>query len=65
MLIDLLSQECLNSYGLGQEPKSLVIKRYEWNITLSEALYPALSLLEIGFRNRMDAALINVYGNQG
>nr|MDR9900949.1 Abi family protein [Aetokthonos hydrillicola Thurmond2011] len=64
MLIELLSPERLNSYGLGTAPESLVIKRYEWNIALSESLYPALSLLEIGLRNRMDAALINVYGSQ-
>lgn len=63
-MIELFSEDRLRSYGLGQVSESLVIKRYKWNIALSEALYPTLALLEVALRNCMDAALINLYGNE-
>jgi hypothetical protein len=64
MLSDFLSEQRLKKYGLGQVDEPLVIARYKWNLALSEALYPSLSLLEIGLRNRMDAALSMLYGPQ-
>ncbi|WP_373533388.1 hypothetical protein [Vampirovibrio sp.] len=62
MLINLLSQPRLKAYGLGKSPESLVFARYKWNLALSQALYPSLSLLEVGLRNQMDAALTQLYG---
>lgn len=64
MLTELLSEARLKKYGLGTVPESLVLQRYKWNLALSEALYPSLSLLEVGLRNRIDAALTAIYGTQ-
>lgn len=64
MLSDLLSEPRLKAYGWGQVDESLVIARYKWNLALSEALYPSLSLLEVGLRNRMDTALTHLNGTE-
>ena len=63
MISDLLSEPRLKAYGWGQAEESLVIARYKWNLALSEALYPSLSLLEIGLRNRIDNTLSNLHGS--
>jgi Abi-like protein len=64
MLYKLLSEQRLKPYGLGKVPDALVIGRYKWNLALSEALYPTLSLFEIGLRNRVDEVLTNLYTPQ-
>jgi hypothetical protein len=64
MLTELLSESRLKKYGHGKVPESLVFQRYKWNLALSEALYPSISLLEVGLRNRIDIALTELYGTQ-
>lgn len=62
MLVSLFSQERLKNYGYGEDSETLVLDRYKWNIALSEALYPSLSLLEVALRNRIDGAFIEMFG---
>jgi hypothetical protein len=51
--------EFLSSQRLGafrrspQEHQEELLRRYLWNIVLSEALYPALHLLEVALRNHV------------
>jgi len=57
--VDAMSSERLSGYHRkGQaESASHVLRRYLWNMQLSEALYPALNLLEVTLRNRLHTAL--------
>lgn len=62
-MIDLFTLPRLKRYRLTQnEDDAILLQRYLWNIRLSEALYPALALFEVIFRNRVDQAISRVYG---
>lgn len=43
-------------YRVGADSQGTVA-RYCWNIALSEALYPSLSIFEVALRNRLDEAV--------
>jgi hypothetical protein len=48
----------LKKYGpLAGEDEIDALARYAWNLALSEALYPAISLVEIAVRNRVNVVL--------
>lgn len=58
-----LSVPRLAAYRLnGGEGAGMLLGRYLWNIALAEALTPALHLLEIGLRNRVDQAVTSIAG---
>ena len=57
MIIETLSESRLHRYGLKSLPEKEVLARYRWNLALSEAFYPALSLMEVALRNNIDRAL--------
>ena len=58
ILINLFGQKRLNSYKLTKnEDSSIILSRYFYNIELSEALYPILSILEVSLRNRIYKAI--------
>jgi hypothetical protein len=57
--VSVITKARLSRYQRRGEMESKAIDRYIWNIQLSEALYPALALFEIAFRNRMDQAICN------
>lgn len=59
---DALSRSRLTSY-LGVDD-SATLERYSKNVRLSAALYPTIQTLEIVARNRLEAALINQFGNK-
>lgn len=56
--LEIFSSERLLRYKLhASDSEEIVLKRYLWNIQLSEACYPALSLVEVALRNRVDKAI--------
>lgn len=58
-----LSQDRIQSYY--KHPKDThetLLGRYFWNISLCEACYPALSLLEVTLRNQIDDVLSTTIG---
>jgi len=58
MPYEILTPERLARYGNPiVDDKQDIIARYIWNIALSEALYPTLSILEVALRNRIDQAI--------
>ncbi len=58
-----LGIERLKSFGYGLEniAEELLIKMYELNIRTSQALYPALSIVEIQLRNAIDTMLQTIF----
>lgn len=54
-LIEVISSVRLKAYGDGDN--SILLNEYVYNLKLSEAFYPALSLLEITLRNRICNAI--------
>ncbi len=58
-----LGIERLKSFGYGMEnvTEELLIKMYELNIKTSQALYPALSIVEVQLRNAVDTMLQTVF----
>jgi hypothetical protein len=59
MPYDILTKDRLARYGNPKiDDKQDIIARYVWNIALSEALYPTLSILEVALRNRIDQAIV-------
>lgn len=59
-LIKLISINRLNSYKFRDTDDGLIIfERYLYNIEVSKALYPLLSLLEISLRNSINNAIDN------
>ncbi len=55
---DIVSFERFNSYKLTEKDDvSDILKRYIYNIKISEAFYPILSMLEIALRNRIHNAI--------
>lgn len=59
-LINLFSENRLNSYKYdANDDNSILLERYLYNIEVSKALYPLLSILEISLRNRINKAIEN------
>ena len=54
-LIKIITPVRLGAYGV--EDNSMLLDKYVYNLKLSEAFYPALSLLEITLRNRICNAI--------
>jgi hypothetical protein len=58
-----LSEERLAPFRRSPEEREAdVIARYLWNIALSESLYPALHLVEVSLRNRINDAASQSWG---
>lgn len=58
--INLISKSRLNSYKFSDnEDFIILLKRYIYNIQISEAFYPVLSMLEIALRNQINNAIHN------
>ena len=53
----LVSRTRLRPYRRATPGHEEAVALYLWNVALSEALYPALSFFEIGFRNALHEAL--------
>lgn len=57
-LVNLFSENRLNSYRYdSNDDNSIILERYLYNIEVSKALYPILSILEISLRNRINEAI--------
>lgn len=56
-LVVLLSSNRLSSYCYGNVTYDIALERYLYNIELSKALYPVLSILEVSLRNRINDAI--------
>lgn len=57
-LVNLFSKNRLSSYLLNvNDDYSVALERYLYNIEVSKALYPILSLLEVSLRNRINLAI--------
>lgn len=61
VIFNIIPLHRLKRYGHGTDSEAVVLERYAWNIELSEALYPSLSLLEVGLRNQINTALSEVF----
>ena len=60
-LIELFSNNRLKSYKFNSsDDNNIALKRYLYNIEISKALYPLLSILEISLRNRINKAIENI-----
>lgn len=57
-----LSRERLESYQRDGIDEHHAVRRYCWNVALSEALYGPLHVAEIALRNALDAALSQYTG---
>lgn len=56
--IDIISSERLKPYKLSEKDGFLILlNRYIYNIKISEAFYPILSMLEIALRNKIHSAI--------
>ena len=62
-LINAISSERLHPYRTQGDSDHDALERYKNNILLSEALYPCLHMLEIVLRNRLEAVLIDRFGD--
>lgn len=58
-----LSAPRLRAYRNRGDSDLDVLARYEWNVCLSEALYPSLHALEIAFRNSLSSAIEREYAD--
>lgn len=54
-LVEIITPVRLGAYG--DEDNSILLNEYVYNLKLSEAFYPALSLLEITLRNKICNAI--------
>lgn len=61
-LIEAFSQVRLDGYKRSGDDNAQAFARYQDNIRLSESLLPALHYLEIILRNRLNKAVVQVYG---
>lgn len=62
--INLISKSRLSSYKFNDnEDFIILLKRYIYNIQISEAFYPVLSMLEIALRNQINNAINNLIKN--
>lgn len=56
--IDIISPERLKAYKLSEQDNfSILLNQYIYNIKVSEAFYPILSILEIALRNKIHNAI--------
>ena len=55
-LVEVITPVRLNAYGNNGDD-NLLLNQYVYNLKLSEAFYPALSILEITLRNRICNAI--------
>ena len=63
----IFSEERLDGYlnhSKCNNSKTHALIAYSWNIELSQALYPALQILEITLRNSLHQALSNSFGTE-
>ena len=61
-----LSVDRLSAYSKGAaDPERLILARYLWNVSLCEAFYPILHVLEISLRNAIFQALSSKYPGTG
>ena len=63
LLNHLFSKARLSSYLSDGDDARQIIVKYNANISLSEAMIPALHYFEILFRNRLDQAIQKYYGS--
>ena len=62
-IIENISVDRLSSYKFHDNDNSdLILRRYIYNIQISESFYPLLAALEISLRNRLYMAIINLKG---
>lgn len=61
-VIQKLSSERFEAYRQPGESDEQVLARVCWNTALSEALYPCLQGLEVGFRNSLHQAVARLFG---
>jgi hypothetical protein len=62
-IIQKLSHERFEAYRRPGESDEQVLARVCWNAALSEALFPCLQGLEVGFRNSLHQAIAGVFGS--
>lgn len=56
--ISIFSENRLNAYKLlPNDDYSVLLERYSYNIKISQAFYPILSILEISLRNKINEAI--------
>lgn len=61
-LLPSLSRARLTAYSLTPlDDRLAILTNYLWNITLCEALYPALNLLEVALRNNLSTAIDHTF----
>lgn len=64
-LISLFSEIRLSKYlSTFDRNETKAISLYEYNLKLSQALYPMISLLEVGLRNAIDKELCKHFSDQ-
>jgi hypothetical protein len=64
-LREVISNERLEAYRrTASDTDPDLLGRYQWNIALSEALYPVLNILEIALRNSIHQAIRQAFNNQ-
>lgn len=57
-LVFIFSENRLNAYKFSpNDDYSVLLERYSYNIKISQAFYPVLSILEIALRNKINAAI--------
>ena len=62
-IIPVISQERFESYRKHGNTDDQALARVNWNIALSEAIYPCIQALEVGFRNRLHQSIATVCGD--
>ena len=62
-VIQKLSSERFEAYRQPGETDQQALARVCWNTALSEALFPCLQGLEVGFRNSLHQAVATLYGS--
>lgn len=61
-LLPTLSRSRLESFKLKGDNELDALVRYNWNLSLCEALYPSVQCLEIALRNRLNDVLLREFG---
>jgi len=57
-VISIFSENRLNAYKFSSDDDySVLLERYSYNIKISQAFYPLLSILEIALRNKINEAI--------
>ena len=59
MYEEIISKDRLATYKLSeQDSQDIILGRYIWNIKLSQSLYPAISILEVTLRNKINDTIV-------